>query len=154
MGRTIKSIRIDLICAWFEKKIYPWRKFFIGWTADTIDDHWFLVTDDGVEWRLSALNIDGCPYASDTCPIQASTKHSFQYTLIFAKKFRTVRILNGLCQQILDYCSFFIFLKLHLISNTLIFQGTYTMKWIIANNAKSANITDRCCFTTKVKIIR
>lgn len=74
-----------------KKKIYARRKFLTGWSADTVDDHWFLITDDGDEWRLSALRVDGCPYAANSCPIQESTKHSYEYILTFAKKFRTVR---------------------------------------------------------------
>lgn len=119
----------------------------------------YAVTDEG-DAPMPRMITDGCLFTS--CPIQKSTKQTYTYGLYLDKKFPKVRtILNGLFLSsfyfYVKFKFFFYFIEFiigFLFEHFFFFQGTYTIRWVLRDATKDDETTERCCFTTRIKLIK
>lgn len=130
----------------------------IEWDSTAAHGQVYSVTDDA-DLPLAGMNTNACEYTS--CPIQASDKKTYNYTLPLQKKFPVVSIcphdvyfVEG-CQNVTRAYMPFFFLPTDVhIHTTISFQGTYTIRWVLRNPEKPETSSERCCFTTKIKLTK
>lgn len=143
---------IYAMCAWENEE----------WGASTVHGQVYSVTDDG-DLPLAGMNTNACEYTS--CPIQTSNRQTYAYTLPLAKKFPVVSELRASARaraphfyDIQKMC--LIDIRVYPVLMFLLFrtfflrQGTYTIRWVLRNPEKPETSSERCCFTTKIKLTK